>query len=127
MTPTVRLSLSYCRRENPRLRQERDILAKAAAWLARDLQPKVADLIRKDEHFFCRVVMLYIPGNYGPAVRAALDFRLDQISHHLPREIEELAVISGSDHAKQRLIEMLAVDDIWAFWPVCGLLTGWEW
>ena len=38
-TSTERDELSRLRRENHRLRQERDILAKAAAWFARDKTP----------------------------------------------------------------------------------------
>ena len=38
-TSAERDELSRLRRENHRLRQERDILAKAAAWLARDKTP----------------------------------------------------------------------------------------
>ena len=45
-------------------------------------------------------------------------------SHSHP-DIAHLAVMSGSDHAKQRLITLLAVDDDWVFWPVFGLLAGW--
>jgi hypothetical protein len=44
---------------------------------------------------------------------------------HFHNDIAHLAVMSGSDHAKQRLIAMLASDDNWAFWPVYGLLAGW--
>ena len=38
-TSAEREELSRLRRENHRLRQERDILAKAAAWFARDKTP----------------------------------------------------------------------------------------
>lgn len=38
-TSAEREELSKLRRENHRLRQERDILAKAAAWFARDKTP----------------------------------------------------------------------------------------
>lgn len=38
-TGAEREELSRLRRENHRLRQERDILAKAAAWFARDKTP----------------------------------------------------------------------------------------
>lgn len=39
MTSPEREELSRLRRENHRLRQERDILAKAAAWFAREKAP----------------------------------------------------------------------------------------
>jgi hypothetical protein len=58
-------------------------------------------------------------------MRAALDYRLDRVNPHFHPDIAHLAVMSGSDHAKQRLIAMLASDDNWAFWPVYGLLAGW--
>jgi transposase len=38
-TSAEREELSKLRRENHRLRQERDILAKAAAWFAKDKTP----------------------------------------------------------------------------------------
>jgi energy-coupling factor transporter ATP-binding protein EcfA2 len=91
-----------------------------------DLDSKVAALIRDDEFFFTpSFEMGYMPGSYGPEVRAALDFQLDRMNVHFHNDIAHLAVMSGSDHAKQRLIAMLAVDDDWAFWPVYGLLAGW--
>jgi transposase len=39
VTSPEREELSKLRRENHRLRQERDILAKAAAWFAREMSP----------------------------------------------------------------------------------------
>ena len=39
VTSPEREELTKLRRENHRLRQERDILAKAAAWFARDKTP----------------------------------------------------------------------------------------
>jgi energy-coupling factor transporter ATP-binding protein EcfA2 len=91
-----------------------------------DLDAKLAALIRDDKFFFKRSFNRgYTSGSFGPEVRAALDFRLDQVNSDFHDEIAHLAVMSGSDHAKQRLIAMLAVDDYWAFWPVYGLLTGW--
>ena len=91
-----------------------------------DLDAKVAALIRADKYFFSPSFgTVYKRGLYGPEVRAALDFRLDQISDHAQNDIAHLAVMSGSDHAKQQLFAMLATDDDWAFWPVYGLLQGW--
>jgi hypothetical protein len=91
-----------------------------------DLDTKVAALIREDEFFFSPSFgMGYTPGSYGPGVRAALEYRLDHMNSHFHNDIAHLAVMSGSEHAKQRLIAMLAVDDDWAFWPVYGLLAKW--
>ena len=90
------------------------------------LDSKVAALIREDEFFFSPSFGPgYTPGSYGPEVRAALDYRLDRMESHSHPDIAHLAVMSGSDHAKQRLITLLAVDDDWVFWPVFGLLAGW--
>ena len=91
-----------------------------------DLDTKVALLIRNDEFFFSPGFGPgYTRGSYGPGVRAALDYRLERMNLHRHNDIAHLAVMSGSDHAKQRLIAMLASDDNWAFWPVYGLLAGW--
>jgi hypothetical protein len=89
-----------------------------------DLDLKVAALIRDDEYFFS-MGKAYACGSYGPEVRAALDYRLDRMDNHLHNDIAHLAVVSGSDQARQRLITLLAEDDQWAFWPVYGLLAGW--
>ena len=79
-----------------------------------------------DEFFFMPAFgMDYPPGQYGPAVRAALDYRLDHIqSRHMHHDMAHLAVMSRSAHAKKALIELLK-DDQWVFWPVYGLLAGW--
>lgn len=91
-----------------------------------DLDTKVAALIRGDEFFFSPSFdMGYPPGSYGPEVRAALDYQLDHMNSHIYNGIAHLAVMSRSDHAKQRLITMLASDDDFTFWPVYGLLAGW--
>ena len=89
-----------------------------------DLDAKVAALIREDEHFFL-LGSEYSPGAYGPEVRAALDYRLDHMNNHLQNDFARLAVMSRSDHAKQRLIALLGADDYWVFWPIYGLLAGW--
>jgi hypothetical protein len=91
-----------------------------------DLDTKVGLLIRNDKFFFSPTFgPEYARGSYGPGVRAALDYRLDRMNPHFHNDIAHLAVMSGSVHAKQRLIAMLAADDDWAFWPVYGLLAGW--
>jgi NACHT domain len=90
-----------------------------------ELDSKVGELIRKDEFFFSPAFgMSYPVGQYGAAVRAALDYRLDHINHHMHNDVAHLAIMSGSEHAKRTLIELLK-DDQWVFWPVYGLLTGW--
>jgi hypothetical protein len=90
-----------------------------------ELDSKVAEMIREDEHFFSPVFgMGYPQGKYGPAVLAALDFRLDRMNRHMHNDLAHLAVMSRSTHAKRALIAMLK-DDRWIFWPVYGLLAGW--
>lgn len=92
----------------------------------RDLDEKLAKLIRKDEHFFSMFFgNAYLPGTYGPSVTAALDHHLDRINEHFQYQIAHMAAMSRSDHAKQRLITLLVADDKWPFWPVYGLLAGW--
>jgi hypothetical protein len=90
-----------------------------------ELDSKVAEMIREDEYFFERPFSMGYPqGKYGPAVLAALDFRLDHLKSHMHNDFAHLAVMSRSAHAKQALIAMLN-DDRWIFWPVYGLLAGW--
>jgi hypothetical protein len=90
-----------------------------------ELDSKVGEMIRKDEFFFSpSFSMGYTPGQYGPAVRAALDYRLDRTNQHMLNDVAHLAVMSRSAHAKKALIELLK-DDQWVFWPVYGLLAGW--
>lgn len=89
------------------------------------LDREVAELIRQDEHFFSTLGRdLYLRGDYGPEVRSALDFRLDQMDAVLTNYYVHLALMSNSDHAKHALIRLLD-DDRWIFWPVYGLLEGW--
>jgi hypothetical protein len=90
-----------------------------------ELESKVAEMIREDEHFFSPAFGRgYIQGKYGPAILAALDFRLERMNRHMHHDIAHLAVMSRSPYAKQALIAMLK-DDRWIFWPVYGLLAGW--
>ena len=91
-----------------------------------ELDAKVAEMIRRDEYFFMPAFSMDYPrGQYGPAVRAALDYRLDQSDPgHMQRDMAHLAVMSRSAHAKKVLIELLK-DDQFVFWPVYGLLAGW--
>jgi hypothetical protein len=89
------------------------------------LDSKVGEMVRVDEFFFTGAFRLgYTPGQYGPAVRAALDYRLDHIDRHMHYDVAHLAVMSRSARAKEALIELLK-DDEWVFWPVYGLLAGW--
>jgi hypothetical protein len=91
-----------------------------------ELDEQVAKLIRNDEYFFSMSFGgAYLPGRYGPSVTAALDHHLDQINEHFHNQIAHMAVMSESNHAKQRLLTLLVADDQWAFWPVYGLLAGW--
>jgi len=121
--------LSAAQEHGPRAGINREIAKRYLLHFSQtnsDLDTKVALLIRNDEHFFSAAFGPgYTRGSYGPGVRAALDYRLDRMNPHIHNDIAHLAVMSGSDHAKQRLIEMLASDDNWAFWPVYGLLAGW--
>ena len=90
-----------------------------------DLDRKVAEMIRGSEFFFARSLdMDYPPGQYGAAVRAALDYRLDRANPHMHYDVAHLAVMSRSAHSKKVLIALLK-DDQWVFWPVYGLLEGW--
>jgi hypothetical protein len=90
-----------------------------------ELDSKVGEMVREDEFFFSPAFGIgYTPGQYGPAVRAALDYRLDHMDSHTPDDVAHLAVMSHSAHAKKTLIELLK-DDQWVFWPVYGLLAGW--
>ncbi len=87
---------------------------------------QVGQLIRQDEHFFTISLRHSYPsGHYGTAVRAALDLHLDRLNEHFPNDIAHVAVMSGSDHAKQMLLKMVTADDGWVFWPVYALLAGW--
>src|SRR5262249_14150959 len=71
-----------------------------------ELDSKVGKMIREDEFFFSRTFgMGYTLGQYGPAVRAAVDFRLDHTNHHRQNDVAHLAVMSRSTHAKEVLIE----------------------
>ena len=90
------------------------------------LDLKVATLIRDDEFFFHTFSgREFTLGTHGPEVRAALDYRFDKTNSHFHNDVAHLAVMSGSDHAKRRLIEMLSEDDNWVFWPIYGLLMRW--
>jgi hypothetical protein len=87
---------------------------------------QVGQLIREDEHFFTvSMGHSYPSGRYGPAVRSALDLHLDRLNEHFHNDIAHVAVMSGSDHAKQKLLKMVVADDQWVFWPVNALLVGW--
>lgn len=67
-----------------------------------ELDGKVAEMIREDKFFFGPLFgMGYTPGQYGPAVRAALDYRLDHTDRHMHYEVAHLAVMSRSAHAKE--------------------------
>jgi hypothetical protein len=109
---------------------DRDVAKRYLLHFARsnlELDVKVGTLIREDEYFFMfHVGRGYEAGSFGPEVRAALDFRIAHSNQHMHDDIAHLAVMSGSEVAKRRLIQMLAGDDdTWMFWPVYGLLNGW--
>ena len=87
----------------------------------------VGQLIREDEHFFTMGLRRhnYPQGRYGSAVRGALDLHLDRLSEHSPHDVAHVAVMTGSERAKQKLLKLVAAGDGWVFWPVYGLLAGW--
>jgi hypothetical protein len=97
------------------------------AQLDGELDNRVANLIRADEYFFSHTLgTMYAKGTFGPEIRSAIDYRLDNIKEFQHNDAAHLAIMSGSEHAKQRLISMLEDNDRqWLFWPVYGLLTGW--
>src|SRR5262249_49750285 len=74
-----------------------------------ELDSKRAEMIR-DDYLFFPLGMDYTTGQYGPAVRAALDFRIDRTDHHMHNHIAHLAVMTRSGHAKGVLIELLKDD-----------------
>jgi hypothetical protein len=123
---TIAAALTGAAKRGPREGMSEDI---AKAYLLhfsqtnKELDAKVAEMIRWDKYFFTAVD--YPRGQYGPAVRAALDYRLDQSDpSHMQRNMAHLAVMSRSVHAKRALLE-LPKDDPFVFWPVYGLLVGW--
>lgn len=105
----------------------------AAAYLLRaavtgsDIDQRLGELIEQDQYFFSSMGShaKYIKANYGPRTHLAIDDRLAKTSKHFHNDIAHLAVMSGSETAKMRLIELLDDDAQWAFWPVFGLLDGW--
>ena len=98
-----------------------------AAVTGSDIDQRLGELIEQDQYFFSSMGSHanYIKANYGPRTRLAIDDRLAKTSKHFHNDIAHLAVMSGSETAKMRLIELLDDDAQWAFWPVFGLLDGW--
>lgn len=91
-----------------------------------DIDDKLADLIANEKYFFSmNYVDRPIYAEYSPKIRAAIDAHLQETSPHLPRETALLAIMSRSDFAKNKLIDLLNADHRWSFWAVFGLLEGW--
>ncbi len=97
-----------------------------SALTGADIDQRLSELIETHEHFFSLGFSGgYVGSGFGPRTRSAIDTRLGNMNEHLHNDIAHLAVMSRSDAARQRLIDLLDSDTRWAFWPVYGLLEGW--
>jgi hypothetical protein len=125
----VEIALESAKRLSSSSKMNREIAKKYllhAAQTNEEMDKFVGELIREDKHFFMHSFgMGYRPGKYGSNVVAALDYRIAQINEHFHNDTAHLAVMSGTDTAKQHLIALLNKRDSWTFWPVYGLLQGW--